>query len=88
LGQYGVTVNNVLPGFTNTNRLKTLIGKKAQNQKVSEEEIANTMLSSIPASRFGEADEVANAIAFLCSPAAAYINGINVPVDGGRTGTL
>jgi 3-oxoacyl-[acyl-carrier protein] reductase len=88
LGQYGVTVNNVLPGFTNTNRLKTLIGKKAQNQKVSEEEIVNTMLSSIPASRFGEADEVANAIAFLCSPAAAYINGINVPVDGGRTGTL
>jgi len=46
------------------------------------------MLSSVPASRFGEAHEVANAIAFLCSPAASYINGINVPVDGGRTGTL
>ena len=88
LGQYGITVNNVLPGFTNTNRLKTLISKKAQNQKVSEEHITNAMLSTVPASRFGEAEEVANAIAFLCSPAAAYINGINVPIDGGRTGTL
>jgi len=88
LGQYGVTVNNVLPGFTNTNRLKTLINKKAQVQQVSEEQIANGMLSTVPASRFGEAEEVANAIAFLCSPAAAYINGINLPVDGGRTGTL
>ena len=88
LGQYGVTVNNVLPGFTNTNRLKTLISKKAQVQEVSEEDIAKGMLSTVPASRFGEAEEVANAIAFLCSPAAAYINGINVPVDGGRTGTL
>jgi 3-oxoacyl-[acyl-carrier protein] reductase len=88
LGQYGITVNNVLPGFTNTNRLSTLIAKKANTQNVSEKQIADTMLSSVPAARFGEAQEVADAIAFLCSPAAAYINGINVPVDGGRTGTL
>ncbi len=88
LGGHGITVNNVLPGFTNTHRLISLIAKKAQSQNVSENHIAQQMLSSVPAQRFGQAQEVANAIAFLCSPAASYINGINLPVDGGRTGTL
>ena len=88
LGQFGITVNNVLPGFTDTNRLKSLITKKAENQGASEEQIANGMKAQIPAARFAQAEEVANAAAFLCSPAAAYINGINVPVDGGRTGAL
>ena len=88
LGQFGITVNNVLPGFTDTNRLKSLIAKKAENQGVSEEQIANGMKAQIPAARFAQAEEVANAAAFLCSPAAAYINGINMPIDGGRTGAL
>lgn len=88
LGEFGITVNNVLPGFTNTNRLKTLISKKAQTQSVSEKTVARMMLQSVPANRFGEANEVAEAIAYLCSPSASYINGINLPVDGGRTGTL
>ena len=88
LGAYGITVNNVLPGFTNTNRLKSLIAKKAEVQGKSEEEIASAMKSGVPAARFGEANEVANAVAFLCSPAASYINGINLPVDGGRTASL
>jgi len=88
LGSYGITVNNVLPGFTNTNRLKLLITKKAETLGVSEEEVVNTMKTSIPANRFGKARETANAVAFLCSPAAAYINGINLPVDGGRTASL
>jgi 3-oxoacyl-[acyl-carrier protein] reductase len=88
LGAYGITVNNVLPGFTNTNRLKSLIAKKAEVQGKSEEEIASTMKSGVPAARFGQANEVANAVAFLCSPAASYINGINLPVDGGRTASL
>ena len=88
LGAYGITVNNVLPGFTNTNRLKTLITKKAEVQGKSEEEIASAMKSGVPAARFGQANEVANAVAFLCSPAASYINGINLPVDGGRTASL
>ena len=88
VGAYGITVNNVLPGFTDTNRLKTLITKKASVQGKTEEEIANTMKSSVPANRFGQAYETANAVAFLCSPAASYINGINLPVDGGRTASL
>ena len=88
LGGYNITVNNVLPGFTNTNRLKSLITKKAEIQGKTEKEIAFLMKSQVPAGRFGEAEEVANAVAFLCSPAASYINGINVPVDGGRTKSL
>ena len=88
LGKFGITVNNVLPGFTDTNRLKTLITKKANAQGVTEDEIANGMKSTIPAARFAAAEEVANAAAFLCSPAAAYINGVSIPVDGGRTGAL
>jgi len=65
-----------------------LITKKAEVQGKTEEQIANAMKSSVPANRFGQASEVANAVAFLCSPAAAYINGVNLPVDGGRTASL
>jgi 3-oxoacyl-[acyl-carrier protein] reductase len=88
VGSYGITVNNVLPGFTNTNRLKSLIVKKAETQGKSQEVISKKMKSQVPAARFGEANEVANAVAFLCTPAASYINGINLPVDGGRTKSL
>ena len=88
VGSYGITVNNVLPGFTNTNRLKSLIVKKAETQAKSEDVISKIMKSQVPAARFGEANEVANAVAFLCTPAASYINGINLPVDGGRTKSL
>jgi 3-oxoacyl-[acyl-carrier protein] reductase len=88
LGSHGITVNNILPGFTNTNRLKNIIINKANKQQKSIDEVSIIMRSSVPANRFGEAFEVANAIAFLCTPAAAYINGINLPVDGGRTQSL
>ena len=88
LGSHGITVNNVLPGFTNTNRLESIISNKAKKQNKSEAEIADLMKASVPANRFGEASEVANAIAFLCTPAASYINGVNIPVDGGRTQSL
>tara|TARA_X000000950_G_scaffold72197_2_gene89657 strand:+ start:29540 stop:30319 length:780 start_codon:yes stop_codon:yes gene_type:complete len=88
LAEHGITVNNVLPGFTDTNRLKTLIEKKSKTLNKSVEEITKKMISSVPANRFGEAAEVADAIAFLCSPSASYINGINLPVDGGRTNSL
>ena len=88
LGPYGITVNNILPGFTDTNRLKSLIEKKSQIQGKKIDEIKKDMFSQIPAGRFGQASEIANAVAFLCSPAASYINGINLPVDGGRTQSL
>jgi 3-oxoacyl-[acyl-carrier protein] reductase len=88
LGAHGITVNNILPGFTNTNRLESIISNKANKQSKSESEVADIMKASVPANRFGEASEVANAIAFLCTPAASYINGVNIPVDGGRTQSL
>jgi 3-oxoacyl-[acyl-carrier protein] reductase len=85
---YGITVNNVLPGATNTQRLRSLIETKSQKTGETISDISNEMLSEIPAGRFAEAHEIAAAIAFLASPAAAYITGINLPVDGGRTGCL
>jgi 3-oxoacyl-[acyl-carrier protein] reductase len=88
LGPYGITVNNVLPGATATARLKSIITNKAGKTGKAAEEVEKQMLSAIPLGRFAEAREVANAIAFLASPAAAYINGINIPVDGGRTSSL
>lgn len=88
VASYGITVNNVLPGFTKTSRLETLRLDAATKQGVTEAEIDKLWLAQIPARRFGEAIEVANAVAFLSSPQASYINGINLPVDGGRTQSL
>lgn len=88
LGEFGITVNNVLPGFTKTRRLQSIIVNKAQKTGAAIEQIEEEMKGETPARRFAEPFEVANAIAFLASPAAAYINGINLPVDGGRTSCL
>ncbi|MBI2721318.1 MAG: SDR family oxidoreductase [Bacteroidetes bacterium] len=88
LGKFGITVNNVLPGATATQRLSGIIETKALKTGVGKEEIKKEMLHEIPLARFAEAAEVANAVAFLVSPAAGYINGINLPVDGGRTANL
>ena len=85
---HGITVNNVLPGFTETGRLDSIIANRAKAQATSTEAVAQSMRNSVPARRFAQAEEVAAAIAFLASPAAAYINGINLPVDGGRLPTL
>jgi len=88
LGPFGITVNNVLPGFTSTERLASLISGRAKKQNVTEQQVADDMRATIPAGRFAGPEEIAAAIAFLASPAAGYINGINLPVDGGRLGTL
>lgn len=88
LAASGITVNNVLPGFTETERLASLIAGKAKSGGRSADEVSEEMRLSVPARRFGRADEVGAAIAFLASPAAGYINGVNLPVDGGRTPSL
>jgi 3-oxoacyl-[acyl-carrier protein] reductase len=88
LGPFGITVNNILPGGTNTERLNTLIEARAKKAGVSLKEEAQEWLKEIPLGRFADALEIAAAAAFLASPAASYINGINLPVDGGRTGSL
>lgn len=88
LGLFGITVNNVLPGFTETDRLDEVIGSKSGRSGKTAGETAQAMRASVPLGRFGQANETAAAIAFLASPAAAYISGINLPVDGGRTGCL
>lgn len=88
LGEFGITVNNVLPGATETDRHHSLIAAKVEKTGASKESIEAEMLRIIPMKRFGKPEEVASAVAFLCAPAAAYINGINLPVDGGRTGSL
>lgn len=88
LGEFGITVNNVLPGATNTERLNEIIKNKAKKTGLSVEKVADIMKKASPAQRFAQPREVANAIVFLASEQASYINGINVPVDGGRTKSL
>jgi len=88
LGQFGITVNNVLPGFTATDRLTDIIAKASDRTGKSKEEASKWMQTLVPAKRFAQPGEIANAVAFLATEAASYINGINLPVDGGRTKSL
>lgn len=88
VGNHGITVNNVLPGFTETERLNEIINIKAANENRSFEEMSVMMKNYTPAKRFAKPEETASAIVFLASEKASYINGINLPVDGGRTKSL
>lgn len=88
LGKFGITVNNVLPGSTDTTRLAAIIDNKAAKNNKSREEVVAEEKAVIPLGRFAEPEELATAVAFLASPSAGYITGINLPVDGGRTSCL
>jgi 3-oxoacyl-[acyl-carrier protein] reductase len=84
LGGDGITVNNVLPGYTRTQRLDQILADRSTVTGKPQEEIAKGMLASVPVGRFAEAGEIGGVIAFLCTNAAAYVNGQSLAVDGGR----
>ncbi|MDQ3494097.1 MAG: SDR family oxidoreductase, partial [Pseudomonadota bacterium] len=80
----GITVNNVLPGYTETGRIAQILRDRAAREGRSEDEVAADMRATVPAGRFAKPEETAAVIAFLCSPAAGYVNGVSLAVDGGR----
>ncbi len=88
VAKYGITVNNVLPGATNTTRLNNIIENKSAKTNTTKDSVAQEMMHEIPMGRFGEAHEIGALAAFLASPAASYITGQSICVDGGRTGSI
>lgn len=84
LAPFGITVNNLLPGYTETGRIAQIVHDRAQASGQSEDAILDGMRKTVPAGRFAQPGEIGGVIAFLCSPAAAYINGVSLAVDGGR----
>ena len=84
LGGDGITVNNVLPGYTRTQRLDQILADRSKASGQSQDEVARSMLATVPAGRFAEPHETGGVIAFLCTNAAAYVNGQSIAVDGGR----
>ena len=88
LAVHGITVNSLLPGFISTTRLDAVASSFAEKAQVSKNEMEERMKNSVPAKRFGEPSEIAAVAAFIASPAASYVNGITIPVDGGRTPTI
>jgi len=84
LGPFGITVNNILPGYTSTARLSALIQKAATKRGVTTQEVVADWEANIPLRRFAEPAEIAAVVGFLAGPDAAYVSGVNLPVDGGR----
>ena len=83
-----ITINNVLPGFTNTERLTELKKTLSEQKGIIQEEVENAWLSTVPAGRLADPSELGKVIAFIASPAASFIRGVSIPVDGGRTGSI
>jgi 3-oxoacyl-[acyl-carrier protein] reductase len=88
LSPFGITVNNILPGSTRTGRLEMLLASRAKAADTSIDTIEASLTGEIPVGRFAEPEEIAAAVAFLASPAASYINGVSLPVDGGRLASI
>lgn len=88
LAPFGITVNNVLPGYTATGRLRSILQGKADKAGISYDEVAKQVLGTVPMNRLGDPGEIAAVVGFLSSPAASYLTGVNLPVDGGRTAVL
>ncbi len=84
LAPFGITVNNLLPGYTKTPRLQALIRSAAQKTGQSEAEVEKAWKGQVPIGRFAEPEDPAHLLAFLASPLASYITGVQIPVDGGR----
>ena len=84
LAPFGITVNNVLPGYTETGRIAPIVADRARASGQSEDAILQGMRGNVPAGRFAQPSEIGGVIAFLCSPAAGYVNGVSLAVDGGR----
>jgi len=88
IATFGITVNNILPGATKTSRLSTIINNKAKSVATEVDAVEAEMKKEIPMGRFGQPEEIAAVAAFLCTPAASYLTGVSIQVDGGRTGTI
>src|ERR1043166_3359692 len=88
VGPDGITVNNILPGSTRTRRLETIIAGRARAADSTMEAGGQAMMQEIPLRRFARPEELGAAVAFLASPAAGYITGVSLPVDGGRLASI